>query len=614
MSRRSGGHNPGGVGLFPFLAVLLCTMGGLLVLLVVMAEQARKSALAEQAAAADLPTDHELVESLLRQLEAAQSMLAQAESLLAEAEERLEHEQARLTHSEEHQRRLEKELAELSLAARQLEQTEDEASVDQQQAEAERDRLRDILAETEAQLEELREQGVGEKAFAIVPYTGPNGTRRQPIYVECLERELVIHPEGVRVTAMDLVDPQWPGNPLAAALRASRELLNRRAREAGLPEPPDPYPLLIVRPQGNRMYHQARIAIQSWDSDYGYEFVEQDRKLVYPIEPDVGLAQAQQHAVINARERLESRINAAPSRYRNHLAARAAVNSLGGVVDASPASLGSTGGNGSLPAGDPFGEASHVTGDTRESRYGQVVDRQGSAEDGEGGDGSGSPGGASSDEYAVTDLQHSNASDHSVAAQPYADDPGMAGRAPGGSASGTQSSTAGVGTQQASGGGQGQSEAMAAAATPTTSHLSLNAPPVDAQSPDKRPPTEQGENRPDRRRRGATPIQRVIRFVIDGDRAIAAPEREGVDDSEVLSVRGADKQVADRFRGWIDGRVEGWGLAGHSLYWKPVVVLEVLPEGQHHAARLAKLIEYHGFEVQVDRTAQRREASDAARR
>ncbi|MEM9352026.1 MAG: hypothetical protein AAGA92_03355 [Planctomycetota bacterium] len=595
MRRRSGGHNGGGdggggVGLLPFLAVLLCTMGGLLVLLVVMAEQARKSALAEQSVAAEPEPNNELAEDLLRQLEAAEAMLVQAESLFAEAQERLAHEKERLAHSEEHQRRLEKELAELALTAQQLEQTEDDASVDQRQAEAARDRLRDILAETEAQVETLREQGVGEKSYAIVPYTGPNGTQRQPIYVECLAEELIIHPEGVRITSSDLVDPQWPGNPLAAALRASRDLLNRRALQANQPEPPDPYPLLVVRPQGNRMYHLARTAIQSWDSDYGYEFVEQKRKLVYPVEPDGGLAQAQQHAVINARERLASRVNAAPSRYRNHLAAQAAGAGIGSMVDDSPGLADQTGGQGSVPTSDQL-TASGVDGaEGGELRYGQLVEKQQEGRTGEGGDGAGSPTGETPDEYLNPNQE---LAESSVAGPRYDDNRSNAVAGAGGSAPEPPS-------------GAGQMAAVGAAA-PT-------GPPVESSSPQGQSSSQgSGVGAPGRRRRGATPIQRVIRLVVDGEQAVAGPDDEGPD-AEGVSVLGTDKEVAERLRSWIHERVEGWGLAGQSLYWKPVVVLDVLPEGQRHAARLTKLIEYHGVEVRVDRTAQRTEASDASRR
>ena len=48
MTRRNR-RQPIGIALFPFLAVLICTMGALIVLLVLTVQQARKSAVAEQA-------------------------------------------------------------------------------------------------------------------------------------------------------------------------------------------------------------------------------------------------------------------------------------------------------------------------------------------------------------------------------------------------------------------------------------------------------------------------------------------------------------------------------------------------------------------------------------
>ncbi|NOY29973.1 MAG: hypothetical protein GXP28_07275 [Planctomycetes bacterium] len=282
------------VGLFPFLAVLLCTMGALLVLLVVMAQRAGEQVASQQP---EPPVAREPQQSatedhsaeataLAEQLKEVRDYQEKLRKLRSQAEERLQKEQLRLSHLEEHARRIEHELALLAIAAKQLEATENDQSVDQQQAESELARLQELIEETEEQLDSLREKASGERSYAIVPYKGPHGTFRQPIYIECSKEGVVIQPEGIRFDRNDFVAPDWPGNPLAAAMRASREYLNAKAARAGKPEPPDPYPLLIVRPDGITQYQLARTALASWDADFGYEFVDGDWNLEFPDLPD----------------------------------------------------------------------------------------------------------------------------------------------------------------------------------------------------------------------------------------------------------------------------------------------------------------------------------------
>src|SRR5262249_50241963 len=104
------------------------------------------------------------------------------------------------------------------------------------------------------------------------------------------------------------------GNPLAAAIRAAQQELNSRAAAAGNTDPPDPYPLLVVRPDGVTAYEVALAAARTWDSDFGYEVVDADWKLAYPA-ADPLLAQAMNHAVLQARERQQLLAEAAPRRY-----------------------------------------------------------------------------------------------------------------------------------------------------------------------------------------------------------------------------------------------------------------------------------------------------------
>ncbi|MEM9660084.1 MAG: hypothetical protein AAF961_17105, partial [Planctomycetota bacterium] len=303
--------NSGEIGLFPFLAVLLCTMGAMLVLLVVLAEQARRSPIsASRNELSESAADQDLADRLSE----AQQNLAKLVDVRRQAERRLQDEQARLSHLEEHARRVEHDLARLHLVNQQLIAAEKEQVVDQDQAQRELLRLQQMADDARESVAQLEQESVDRKSYAIVPYRGSSGTLRRPIYVECTKDGVVIQPEGIRLTEQDFLGPRRPGNPLASAIRAAREQLSARAQGRAGQDPPDPYPLLVVRPGGGGYYTAALWAIRSWDADFGYEFVEADWDLKYP-EIDPQLEQAMFHAVEQARQRQRLLAQIAPSRY-----------------------------------------------------------------------------------------------------------------------------------------------------------------------------------------------------------------------------------------------------------------------------------------------------------
>ncbi|MCA9238500.1 MAG: hypothetical protein KDA44_23675, partial [Planctomycetales bacterium] len=316
MSKRRASQSADAIALFPFLAVLLCTMGGLLVLLVVLSEAAKRLPVRAEpvAVAAADPAEAERAAALQADLLTLQAQQTRLEDMARQAADRLANEQARLSHSEQQERQLEHELAKLHIALEQLAAAEDHQSVDRNQAEAELKRLQQLVVDTEDQLENLRSQEGGPKSYAIVPYRGANGTFRKPIFIECTADAVIIQPEGIKLTAEDFVMANRAGNPLAAAVRAARERLNQDAARAGAAEAPDAYPLLIVRPDATDAYFVAMRAIRAWDDDFGYEFVDSDWKLQYPAIDPV-LADVMNHAVMQARDRMQMLAQAAPSRF-----------------------------------------------------------------------------------------------------------------------------------------------------------------------------------------------------------------------------------------------------------------------------------------------------------
>ena len=79
--------------------------------------------------------------------------------------------------------------------------------------------------------------------------------------------------------------------------------------------PNEPYPLLLVRPNGIIAYYLVRDAMTSWDAEFGYELVGQDWQLDFPMQPDAQLREMETHAVADARQRLEWLAQASPDSF-----------------------------------------------------------------------------------------------------------------------------------------------------------------------------------------------------------------------------------------------------------------------------------------------------------
>ena len=326
MTRVRARSDSNSVQLFPFLAVLLCMMGALILLLVVIARHARAQAsiqgeLAAPAAAADEKARREELDWRREQL-AAQRDRTQAEL----SERRLE-----LGHFEEHARSLRAELDELERAQGQLDQL---ASTDENQKRELAARVAAInlqISETQAKLLRARQQLASQPtSYSIIPYLGPNSTDRPPLYIECRNDRVILQPEGVVLTAEDFEGPLGPSNPLASALRAAREHMARNRRtNAG--EMGEPYPLLLVRPDGIMAYWMARAALESWGSDFGYELVDADWKLDFKA-PDTELARTEETAVAEARVQQRELAMMMPRLQGQSVGRQYRASSQGGIV------------------------------------------------------------------------------------------------------------------------------------------------------------------------------------------------------------------------------------------------------------------------------------------
>jgi hypothetical protein len=313
MTRRSANTGSAGFSLFPFLAVLLCVMGALIVVLVVIARQARAHvAEAAKVRAAERTTAAEDREARLAALRWRCEQLRESREKTAA---QLEQQRLELSHIEDHARALGEQLAELESAAATL--AREPASDDRKRADlrSELAALTARAAAAQADLDKARRAAAERTtpSYAIVPYQGPNQTHRRPLYIECSADGVVLQPEGIVLGEDDFVGPLGPGNPLAAALRAQREYLARN-RRTNRREEGEPYPLLLVRPDGIGAYYAAREAMTSWGSDFGYELIDQDWKLDFNA-PNPELTEATRTALEEARLRQRQLALAAPRRF-----------------------------------------------------------------------------------------------------------------------------------------------------------------------------------------------------------------------------------------------------------------------------------------------------------
>jgi len=298
MSRPQAG-NPG-VNLMPLLDVLLCTMGTLIIVLGIIYREARLHPAKRVPGAASASTQ-ELVDAKDDLEFRVEGLTKARDACRAE----LENKRAKLANIEDHWRRMEDQLLVLRDAAKQLHESPSASD-------GQRDRLRAELAQLNAQRAQLDGElrrarymaANRQPVYAVVPFEGLYKTNRRPIYIECRGDSVILQPEGIVFAPNDFLGPGGPGNPLASALRAAQDYWRQAPRPSpGVPN--EPYPLLLVRPDGIIAYYLVRDAMSSWDAEFGYELVGQDWQLDFPMKPEQQLKEMETRAVAESRERMQ---------------------------------------------------------------------------------------------------------------------------------------------------------------------------------------------------------------------------------------------------------------------------------------------------------------------
>jgi hypothetical protein len=310
------------VTLFPFLAVLVCTMGALILLLLVTTRRIRQHTDLEAAAklaaiGPQLPAPT-LLPQALTETKSVAELAAEREARRREIEAQVAEHQAAARQREreinELRSRWEADVAELDKQKRELEQqlvsaqsrlgaTPDagqspEAARKQlvtalEDAQKQRlgmtgtelrvrqeiSRIEERLSELQQQLEAARlEQVLQKPKFEVVAYDGNSRTERRPILIDCRADALVFAAERIPLSADQLSRFVPDYNPLLAGARALSEYWKRADVQAGKTSSA-PYVLLIVRPRGTVAFYVARNFLESLKTDWGYELVGENDEI-----------------------------------------------------------------------------------------------------------------------------------------------------------------------------------------------------------------------------------------------------------------------------------------------------------------------------------------------
>jgi|GEM_PF-1693156 len=265
------------LSLFPFLAVLLCTMGILVVFLFVSVRIAGNRA---QLVRSDVVTENgKLIQQVQADTQLAGIRIEGWEEMRKQRNAELQDQRVRhsqlLNQIDEIREENERLVASYQDLANRKTLTDANTAAEMKSI---RDQSGDIAGKIERVRSELDESGSEDRPtmYSLVPWSGSGGTLRRPIYVECTRDAVILQPSGIRLGPDDFAEPDMPGNPLDAALGDIREywLRNRVAGDNG-----KPYPLLVVRPDGSASYAIARRAMKNWNDEFGYELIAQDLEL-----------------------------------------------------------------------------------------------------------------------------------------------------------------------------------------------------------------------------------------------------------------------------------------------------------------------------------------------
>jgi hypothetical protein len=284
------------VSTFPFLAVLLCAMGSLILMLLVLDRRAKAAAreraqrAAKQVAAEEVRIAEERKQGWEKRREALHAELVGEDQELtgkiAAVERRIASARTDLAAEEQGQKSKRDQLVDeqrrIAILEEEIRGRREETVRAEEQAQnsgQERRRLSAELRSLEQTLDELKAlRQKQQQTYSVVPYRGRRGDNRAPIYLECAPSGLVFHPDKKTITALR--------NSEDIKAEVERRIAQQRAALTAAGRTPDatPYLLMLVRPDGIVTYYQTLKSLRGLELDFGYELIDADWVLEFPAE------------------------------------------------------------------------------------------------------------------------------------------------------------------------------------------------------------------------------------------------------------------------------------------------------------------------------------------
>ena len=547
------------VSLFPFLAVLICTLGVLIVMLVMAVKSADVQAEKTQA-----DDDQQNLEKINQLQDAIDFRELQIEGLTISRPDivmRLNESRANRSYLEDEIRKLKREFQRVGEELLELDQAPEVSlnvisEFSQSEADAEIRELEVEIVSAEEKLKDKREslKQSGPSKYVIVPHKGGGGTFRRPIYLECTAAGITLQPSGILLETNEFASPLEPGNMLDSALLSIREYWQRYdlAGKYG-----SPYPLIVVRPDGAETFVLARRAMKSWDDEFGYELVESDKSLDFG-DKDPQLDVEVKDAIEEARHRQRLRLAALAVRQNQVARFNAPVSrpgltashSMGGFVS-SPTNAASSG---SSWASEREQGNAMVGSGTSLDHFRNRSDRMASNRSAE---------------------EASDADDRSFASQKsdsdfQPDESNQFNASP--NQSGTQSSVAAQGGEQAGNSKVGNPYAEQSLAKQRGTNWAL-----PTQTP------------------GATGYLRPIRVICTSD-YLDVVSNSGSSKRIPLSLQ--TQQSVDPLIEEIWKQIESWGISGANSFWKPQLRFTIQDGGRQRYAELRGLLDQSGLVIE----------------
>lgn len=637
MSKRSRRGNDYAPSTFPFLAVLLCVIGALVLLLVINVTNSRASARNQ--------VQSELTEAIEEAKERSDYLVSISEELQARRQQvgkQIELRRSELARAEDHIERLEKELLDSQARLEKLDDLQESSGLKANDP----SRIQELKDQIEAQKLRLAEAIAERKdqtpAFSIIPYEGANRTTRRPVYLECTAQGVVIQPEGVLVSIEELGPPHGPGNPLDAALRVLRNAYQSRDAIYGITIPP--YPLLLVRPEGIASYALARSAMSGWDDQFGYELIDAQMELAFPdgipeLKTDLiralGVAKDRQRALVAALPARYSRnpfatkteetwdsIDAELPRGANRSEAIARGSQVGKesgmeqdrrweMIEQLPASsLGRSDSNGSssglMPTGKELGSGGSGGGSSVQTDGSTAQeDRTGAEESGaeesgaEGTQGGGSQGGGTQGGGSMSPTSGgARSSSNRFSASSSGSSGGSASLEQSPQDEQMQQALQEQAIKQQASESLPGSRASSASASATAGESKKKTSGADS---DLKPISltagkDWATSRMDNR---STPVSRPIRIIVLQDRWLMCSEGQDWKYDAEISLEQGPQAASAELQESIRDRVESWGLSLPGGYWVPSLSVQAAGDAEQSLLRMQRLLEGSGVIIKV---------------